>query len=168
MTNNPPEIDKYDTHKNRCLSKMAHHVKKCPKVICQGLSWVIFKRKFLNLFYDSVSWYGILKSSFFYSRLVVRCTIWYYLYNLKNVKNTHGGLLILVKLQASFLFLQGTFLKLTLLHGCFSYFLNCTNGTNAPHISITLLCLIVGVGSISRVLVTLQKTNNVSCGMSFL
>ena len=31
---------------------------------------------------------------------VVRCTIWYHLYNLKNVKNTHGGVLILVKLQA--------------------------------------------------------------------
>ena len=28
------------------------------------------------------------------------CTIWYHLYNLKYVKNTHGGVLILVKLQA--------------------------------------------------------------------
>ena len=27
-------------------------------------------------------------------------TIWYHLYNLKNVKNTHGALLLLVKLQA--------------------------------------------------------------------
>ena len=24
----------------------------------------------------------------------MRCAIWYYLYNLKNVKNTHGGVLI--------------------------------------------------------------------------
>ena len=40
---------------------------------------------------------------------VVRCTIWYHLYNLKNVKNTHGRVLILV--------------KLTLLHGYFSRFL---------------------------------------------
>ena len=31
---------------------------------------------------------------------VVRCAIWYYLYNLKNVENTHEGVLILVKLQA--------------------------------------------------------------------
>ena len=30
----------------------------------------------------------------------MRCAIWYYLYNFKNVKNTHGGVLILVKLQA--------------------------------------------------------------------
>ena len=28
------------------------------------------------------------------------CAIWYILYNLKNVKNTHGGVLLLVKLQA--------------------------------------------------------------------
>ena len=28
------------------------------------------------------------------------CAIWYHLYNLKNVKKTHGGVLILVKLQA--------------------------------------------------------------------
>ena len=30
----------------------------------------------------------------------MRWTIWYYLYNLKNVKNTQRGVLILVKLQA--------------------------------------------------------------------
>ena len=56
----------------------------------------------------------------------MRCTIWYHLYNLKNVKNTHGGALLLVKLQAS--------LKVTLLHG---QFLDCTNGTksrNASHV----------------------------------
>ena len=28
------------------------------------------------------------------------CTIWYQLFNLENVKNTHGGVLLLVKLQA--------------------------------------------------------------------
>ena len=32
---------------------------------------------------------------------VVRCAIWYHLYNLKNVKNTHGGVLLQVKLQAA-------------------------------------------------------------------
>ena len=31
---------------------------------------------------------------------LVRCAIWYLSYNLKNAKNTHGGVLILVKLQA--------------------------------------------------------------------
>ena len=28
------------------------------------------------------------------------CSVWYLLYNLKNVKNTHGVVLLLVKLQA--------------------------------------------------------------------
>ena len=30
----------------------------------------------------------------------MRCAIWYHLQNLKNVKNTHGRVLILVKVQA--------------------------------------------------------------------
>ena len=30
---------------------------------------------------------------------VMRCAIWYYLYNLENVKNTHGEVLNLVKFQ---------------------------------------------------------------------
>ena len=30
----------------------------------------------------------------------MRCSIWYHLYNVKNVKNITGGVLILVKLQA--------------------------------------------------------------------
>ena len=32
---------------------------------------------------------------------VMFCAIWYHLCNLKNVKNTHGGVLVLVKLQGS-------------------------------------------------------------------
>ena len=43
------------------------------------------------------------------------CAIWYHLYNLKNVKNSHGGVILLV--------------KLAVLRSCFSCFLNCTNGT---------------------------------------
>ena len=31
----------------------------------------------------------------------MRCAIWYHLYHLKTVKNTHGGVLILVMLQGS-------------------------------------------------------------------
>ena len=30
----------------------------------------------------------------------MRCAIWYHLYNLKNVKNIHGGVLLLVKAEA--------------------------------------------------------------------
>ena len=30
----------------------------------------------------------------------MHCAVWYHLYNLKSVKNTHGGVLLLLKLQA--------------------------------------------------------------------
>ena len=49
--------------------------------------------------------------------------IWYNLYNLKNVKNTHGEVLPLVQLA--------TLLKVTILHGCFLRFLICTNSTKS-------------------------------------
>ena len=42
-------------------------------------------------------WYETEEDLFLY---VMRCAIWYHLYNLKNVKNTHGGVLILVKAKA--------------------------------------------------------------------
>ena len=60
------------------------------------------------------------------SKLIVFCAIWYHFYNLKNVKNTHGGVLLLVPV---------TLLKVTLHHGCFSRFLNCTNGTKSRNAS---------------------------------
>ena len=41
---------------------------------------------------------------------MLRSAIWYYLYNLKNAKNTHGRVLILVKLQAE----AGNFTKINL------------------------------------------------------
>ena len=60
---------------------------------------------FLNLKFDNVFW---LFSEFSLSfmtwistgRMNVWCTIWYNFYNLKNLKNTHGGVLLLVRLQA--------------------------------------------------------------------
>ena len=56
---------------------------------------------------------------------MIFCAIWYHLYNFKNMKNTHGGVLLLVKLHTQ------TLLKVTLHHECFSHFLNCTNGTKS-------------------------------------
>ena len=58
--------------------------------------------------------HGILSG---YDIPMMRCAIWYHLHNLKNVTNTHGGVLLLGK--------PATLLKVTLLHGCFSRFLNC-------------------------------------------
>ena len=45
--------------------------------------------------------YGICRISLPFFSHVMRCAIWYHLCNLKNVKNTHGWVLLLVKLQAS-------------------------------------------------------------------
>ena len=55
---------------------------------------------------------------------VMLCSIWYHLYNLKNVKNTHERVLSLVNWLK-----PATLLKVTLLRGCFSRLLNCRNGT---------------------------------------
>ena len=52
----------------------------------------------------------------------------FFLFNLKNVKNTYGGVLLL-----------GLQLKVKLLHGYSSRFLNCANGTKsckASHLMI--------------------------------
>ena len=50
------------------------------------------------------------------------------MYNLRNVKNTHGGVLLLVKLPP-------TLQKVTLLHWCFSRFLDYTDGTKSQKTS---------------------------------
>ena len=63
------------------------------------------------------------KSSTFIKLYETLCAIWYHLYNLRNMKNTHGGVLLLV-------------LKIALLHGCFSRFLNFTNGNKLRNASL--------------------------------
>ena len=61
------------------------------------------------------SFLGLTK---YMKRFVLRCAIWYHLYNLKNVKSTHGGVLILVKLRAS----ACNFTKINILPWVFSTF----------------------------------------------
>ena len=53
--------------------------------------------------------------------------IWYHLYNLKTMKDTHGGVLFLVTLQAK----ACNFTKSNILQRFFSHFLNCTNGAKS-------------------------------------
>ena len=53
------------------------------------------------------------------------CAIWYFLYNLKNLKTP---------IEESWL-KPATLLKLTLLHGCFSGFLSCINGAKSHKLS---------------------------------
>ena len=66
----------------------------------------------------------------FFERTFIRkvyqmlCAIWYDLCNLKNMKNTHGGMSLLVNCRL-------ILLKAILHHECFSRFLNCTNGTKS-------------------------------------
>ena len=67
------------------------------------------------------------KTGNYFFLIVMPCTSRYHMYNFKNVKNTHGGVLLLVKLQA--------LLKVALLHRCFPRFLNCANGTKSRKVS---------------------------------
>ena len=48
-------------------------------------------RVFLNL--DTLLWQD------YFTYTVMFCAIWYHLYNLENVKNTDGGVLLLVKFR---------------------------------------------------------------------
>ena len=68
--------------------------------------WVIHLKKVLKLVNGNVAQilWNILFSTGDHA-YVILCMIWYHLYNLKNVKNTHGGMLLL--------------LKVTLIYGCF-------------------------------------------------
>ena len=67
---------------------------------------------------------------------VMLCTIWYLFKDL-NMKNTDGGVILLVS----------GLLKVALLHGCFSHFLNCTDSTQsrkASHILLIILLITEG------------------------
>ena len=63
---------------------------------------IFFLRKMLVSLKTAPLQHGVKVSiaKFLAGKYVVRCAIWYDLYNFKNVKNIHGGVLILVKLQA--------------------------------------------------------------------
>ena len=61
MAITPPEIEKYETHKKWCLTKMAHLVKKTPKAIFQELS--DFEKRML--LYNSHPWSRNFKIQFF-------------------------------------------------------------------------------------------------------
>ena len=59
------------------------------------------------------------------------CVIWYHLYNLKNVKQTDGGVLLLVKLQAK----ACNHTKIDTPPWVFLCFLDCTNETKSSKTS---------------------------------
>ena len=53
------------------------------------------------------------------------CVIWHYLYNSKNMKNAHGGVIFWWSCRLHLAIL----LNVSLFHGCISRFLKCTNST---------------------------------------
>ena len=64
-------------------------------------------------------------------KYVMLCVIWYYIYNFKNVKSTHGGVLLLVKLQVE----TCNFTKSIISTWVFLYFLNFANGAKSRRAS---------------------------------
>ena len=74
---------------------------------------------------------GTGKLKFLFIAYVMFCAIWYYLYNLKNMKNTQEGVLLLVKLQAKSV-LEGVLL----LVAC-----NFTKGDTPPWVFFTFFKL---------------------------
>ena len=66
---------------------------------------------------------------------VMRCSIWYQLHNLKTVKITHGGVLLLVKIKAE----TCNCIKSYAPPWVFSRFLNCTNGNKLRKVSHLIL-----------------------------
>ena len=52
-------------------------------------------RTIRNSVFRHFSCSAYIASVFHLTQYVVRCTIWYYLYNLKNMKDPHGGVLFM-------------------------------------------------------------------------
>ena len=86
------------THKNRVYN-VCERYSKWPFLLTREkylLVWNYFmSKKLLENNYQSLN-----KKPCVIKFYVMHWTIWFHLHNLKNVKNTHGGVLILVKLQA--------------------------------------------------------------------
>ena len=111
---------------------------------CENLWWSFFVKmviSVIDVWLDS-------KYASGYFLYVMLCAIWYNLYNSNNVKNAHAGVLRLVKLQV--FRPQLYLLKVTLLHGCFSRLLNCTNDTKLRSASYILLYIQVVVALWSK------------------
>ena len=86
----------------------------------------------LSVFNSNIKQYQNLMSPYSVSSRVIlkikhgnKVMLWvicYHFHNLKIVKNTHWGVLLLVNCRL---------LKVTLFHGCFSRLLSCTNGNKS-------------------------------------
>ena len=90
---------------------------------CDHRNWrrQLFFHKYKNVLHTMNCWFhnccGFLRNLVLYKNIA----IWYHLYSSKNMKNTHWGVPLLVKLQVTLL----------LLHGYFSRSLSWTNDTKS-------------------------------------
>ena len=112
--------------KNHANYQVSHENKE--KQPIQSAQMYIVQSNICNTDLQYMTSQRVMQENYGLGTFVVFCAIWYHWNNLKNVKNTLGGRLLLLK--------PTTLLKIALLHGCFSCFLNCTNGTksrNVPH-----------------------------------
>ena len=95
--------------------------------------WEIFKNTFFtrHLRSTAIAFFVCYRqtSVFFLCFIDLRCFVRFDI--IRTIQKTYGGVLTLVKLQVS-----TSLLKVTLLHECFSHFLNCANGTKASHFFI--------------------------------
>ena len=83
-------------------------------------------------------WNCLLSQAKLSSLDVVLCPIWYHMYDLKNVKNTHGGVLLLV----SFKLLACNFAKSNTPPWGFLLFVNCVNDTKSRNTSHMMFLII--------------------------
>ena len=92
-------------NKGQNVNQVLYSVAALSKALFERMFWWIVARvnKALDTKERRSYFIGVLDIAgfeIFEVTCVMRCMIWYHLDNLKNVKNTHGGVLILVKLQA--------------------------------------------------------------------
>ena len=69
------------------------------RLILLQQKWYWMFLGFFSLFFENNWIVKIKNAEKCWNVIVIFCAIWYHLYNLKNVKNTHEGVLLLIKLQ---------------------------------------------------------------------
>lgn len=94
-------------------------------IFCPEHNFCFHKNKIMKINNKYKMWTGFCTKVYVY---VMLCAICYHFYNLKNVKNTLWGVLLLVKKSA-------TLLKVTLLSGYFLRFLSYTNSIESRKVS---------------------------------
>ena len=103
------------------------------KCIKKGGNWLQNNCKPHNIKCIDSSW----EDSTFSWNHVTLSMIWNQLYNLKNVKNTHSEVIVLLSCRLKL----ATLVIVSLLHGCFSSFLDCANGTKSRKASNVILLI---------------------------